>query len=119
MPAPTTPHEPALQSAATDAVIDAVTLHQQETLQRIEKAGLAVVAGLTCVRREIADFVTERIHQDVEAQRQFLRCRSLDEMRDAQASFVRTAVEQYAAEASRLVKIGNEMITTTISREEH
>ena len=81
-----------------------------EALQMFESAVSAVFAGLTKAQREIAEFVAERIRQDLESQTQFLRCRTLDEVLEVQSRFLNKAMDQYAAEASRLAQIGVEMI---------
>jgi hypothetical protein len=75
-----------------------------------ETVGTAVFAGLTKAQREIAEFVSERIRQDLESQTQLLRCRTLEEVLDVQSRFLSTAMDQYAAEASRLARIGAEIM---------
>lgn len=113
---PESPPEPALGSPA-DAVIDTVTARQQQAIQTIETAGAAMIEGVTLVQREIADFVSQRIRQDMETQQELLRCRSLDEMRDLQTRFFRTALDQYSAEATRLMRLGGEVIAKSLDRQ--
>ena len=55
---------------AQDALIDQVTASQQEALDTMETAGQAVFEGLTRVQHEIAEFVAERIRQDMETQQE-------------------------------------------------
>lgn len=104
--------------SAADTVIDRVTITQQQAIEGVETAGAAVLAGLNRVQREMADFVAERVRQDMETQARLLRCRSLDEVRDLQMRFFRTAVDQYAAEAARLMAIGNGMLPGSGGRPE-
>ena len=71
---------------------EAVASAQQETLHNIGAAGAAMFEGLTNAQTEISDFITERIRQDVETQAEMLRCRTLDDVRDLQTRFFKTAV---------------------------
>jgi t-SNARE complex subunit (syntaxin) len=47
----------------------------------------------------------------METQAELLRCRTLDEIHEAQTRFFRTAMDQYAAEATKLMKIGADLMT--------
>jgi hypothetical protein len=98
-------------SSATEApVAAALATAQEEALNTMEAAGTAMFEGLTKAQKEISDFIAERIRQDVETQSALLRCRTFDDMRDVQARFLKTAMDQYAAEATRLIQIGAEMM---------
>jgi hypothetical protein len=99
-----------------DAVIDNVTALQQETVETVEHAGAALLAGVGKVQQEIAQFVTQRIREDLETQQQLMRCRSFDDIRDVQARFIKTAMDQYSAETERLLKLGTEMMTRSVER---
>ena len=98
---------------------EAITSAQQETLHNIDAAGAAMLEGLTKAQTEISDFIAERIRQDVETQAEMLRCRTLDDVRDLQTRFFRTALDQYAAEASRLMKIGADTMQRSFARHAH
>jgi hypothetical protein len=98
---------------------EAITSAQQETLQNMEAAGAAILEGLTKAQAEISDFVAERIRQDVETQAEMLRCRTLDDVRDLQTRFFETAFDQYAAEASRLMKIGADTMQRSLASHAH
>jgi hypothetical protein len=52
------------------------------------------------------------MRQDIETQAKLLRCRNLGEIRETQTRFFRTAMDQYAAEATKLMKIGAEMLAS-------
>lgn len=108
-------------TAETSAVpmSEAITTAQQETLHSIEVAGTAMLEGLTKAQTEISDFITERIRQDVETQAEMLRCRTLDDVRDLQTRFFKTAVEQYGAEMSRLMKIGSDTMQRSLANHSH
>ena len=110
-------------SADTDAIeslqdrlIDTVTVGQQEALETIESASSAVFEALSRAQAEISDFVAERIRQDLDTQQAFLRCRSLDEVRDVQFNFLRTALDQYGGEAAKLVRLGGEVAAKSFER---
>ena len=109
------PTEAELSSAA-DTVIDTVTATQQEAMQTMESARSAMMEGMSRVQREIADFVSERIRQDMETQQALLRCKTLDEVRDVQSGFFKTAMDQYAAEATKLMKLGTEIVARSFDR---
>jgi hypothetical protein len=99
-----------------DRLIDTVTASQQEAIDTIESASQAVLDMFTQARAEISDFVAERIRQDLDTQQAFLRCRNLDEIRDVQVRFFRTALDQYGGEAAKLVRISGEAAVRTLDR---
>ena len=98
---------------------EAVASAQQETLHNIGAAGAAMLEGLTKAQTEISDFITQRIRQDVETQAEMLRCRTLDDVRDLQTRFFKTALDQYAGEASKLMKIGTDMMERSLASHPH
>jgi hypothetical protein len=99
-----------------DRLIDTVTATQQEAIDTIESAGQAMFDVLSRAQAEITDFVAERIRQDLDTQQAFLRCRSLDEVRDLQVNFLRTALDQYGVEAARLMRLGGEVAARSLDR---
>jgi hypothetical protein len=101
--------------AAADAV-DELARSQEEALHGVEVAGQTVVEGVTRFQREIIDFVSERIRQDMETQQAMLRCRTFDEVRDVQTRFFQTAMDQYSTETNRLMKLGTEMMQRSLER---
>ena len=105
-----------LLDSIQDRLIDTVTATQQEAIDTIESASQAMFEMFSMARVEISDFVAERIRQDLDAQQAFLRCRSLDEVRDVQVQFVRTALDQYGGEAAKLMRLGGEVATRTLER---
>jgi phasin protein len=106
-------------ASAEDTLIDAVTASQQEALETMEVASHAVFEGLSKVQREVADFVAERIRQDMETQQELLRCRTLDDVRKVQAHFFQTAFDQYSAETTRLMKLGGDVAARSFERSRH
>ena len=67
-------------------------------------------------RREMSAFISDRIRQDIEAQTELLGCRSVDEMRAVQMRFFRGVVDQYSAEAARMMKLGTEIMNRALTR---
>jgi hypothetical protein len=100
-----------------DRLIDSVTAGQQDAIDTIESAGHAMFEVLSRAQAEISDFVAERIRQDLDTQQAFLRCRSLDEVRDVQVNFLRTALDQYGVEAAKLMRLGGEVATKSLERD--
>lgn len=98
-------------ASTEDRIIDTLTLSQQEALEAAEIAGRTVFAGLTLMQAEIAEFVSERIREDLDAQNDLLRCRNLAEVREVQGRFLRRAFDQYAQETSRLMRLGGAIAT--------
>jgi hypothetical protein len=76
----------------------------------------AVLEGMSRVRAEVADFVAERIRKDIETQAELLGCRNLGEIREVQSRFVRAAIDEYAAETTRLFKLGGELMSKALPR---
>jgi hypothetical protein len=99
-----------------DRLIDTVTLNQQEAIDGVEAAGHALACGLEAAQREIADFVSERIRQDLDTQHALLLCRTLHEVQQVQFDFLRRAVGQYGGEATRLLQIGGRIAARSLDR---
>ena len=115
----TTTTAKATADTSVASTTEAITTAQQETLHNIETAGTAMLEGLTQAQTEISEFITERIRQDLESQAEMLRCRTLDDVRDLQARFFKTAVDQYAAEVSRLMKISTDTMERSFITHSH
>lgn len=102
--------------SAEDRLIDAVTATQQEALESLETTREAVLDMLSRARDEISSFVAERVRQDLDAQKALLRCRNIDEIRDVQVRFVRTAMDQYGGQAAQMLRIGGEVAARSFER---
>ncbi len=103
-------------SSPTDDLIDRVTVRHQEGLETMEAGGEALFDGVARTHRQIAEFVAERLRQDMAARQAFLGCRTLQDLRDVQSRFLRTAVDQYAEEAARLMRLGGEVLARSRDR---
>jgi hypothetical protein len=105
----------AQRTAAENAGQRALTL-QQEAVAGANAAGTAMLQGLEEARKSVSDFLADRIRQDIEVQSQLMACRTLDDLREVQTRFFRSAVDQYSAEASRMMKLGTDVVSRSIPR---
>ena len=78
------------------------------------EAGSAVVDGMTKVHRRAADFVANRIRQEIEAQRELFACRTLEDVREMQSRYFKTALDQYATEAKEMLNLSGELATRAL-----
>ena len=85
-------------------------------MEGAEAAGAAVFEGFARAQKHVAEFVAERIRQDIETQTELLGCRSLEDVREVQSRFFRRAMEQYTAEAGRLMKLGGDVVARSMPR---
>jgi chromosome segregation ATPase len=102
--------------AAAEAAMRQAAAVPQAALAGAGDAGSAVLDGMSRVRAEVADFVAERIRKDIETQAELLGCRNLGEIREVQSRFVRAAIDEYAAETTRLFKLGGELMSKALPR---
>lgn len=110
------PEGPETIESPQDRLIDSVTASQQEAIDSVESAGTAVVEGLGLAHRAFADFVAERIRQDLATQRALLGSRSLEEARTIGFAHLRTTVDQYGREVSRMVQLGTTVTRRSLER---
>ena len=100
--------------STTRESIAAAARTQQQAVESIERAGATLLTSVVEMQKEIAGFVSERIRQDLETQQELLRCRTLDELREVQSRFFRTTLDQYSAEATKLMQLSTEVFTRTL-----
>ena len=100
--------------STTRESIAVATKTQQQAVDSIERASASVLTGVTEMQKEIAGFVSERIRQDLETQQELLRCRTLDEVREVQSRFFHTTLDQYSAEATKLMQLSTEVFTRSL-----
>lgn len=62
---------------------------------------------------EMLTFMADRVREDVRTQHQLLHARDLSEVQKIQTQFLQDAVDQYAAETGKLVKMSNELAEKT------
>jgi hypothetical protein len=100
--------------STTRESIAVATRTQQQAVASMERSSASMFTGLTEVQKEIAGFVSERIRQDLETQQELLRCRTLDDVREVQSRFFRTTLDQYSAEATKLMQLSTEVFTRSL-----
>lgn len=84
-----------------------------EALLKMQRAGSGSIVGaqiawlesLGDIGAEVAEFVTDRIKEDVKFQHQILECEDMDEARSLQSAFIQNAVNQYQAETGKLTSM--------------
>jgi hypothetical protein len=103
----------AIASTARES-IGLATESQQQALETIGRTGTSMLAGLGEVQREIADFVAARIRQDLETQREFLTCRTFDEVREVQSRYLRSTMDHYSEEVRRLIQLGSDTLMRSV-----
>jgi hypothetical protein len=95
----------AILLSARDGISSAVQI-QQQALGSMERASTSILTGVSEMQKEIAGFVSERIRQDLETQHELLSCRTMGELREVQTRFLRTTIDQYSTEATKLIQLG-------------
>jgi hypothetical protein len=101
-------------AATTRESLAVATRTQQQAVASMERSSSSMLTGLTEMQKEIAEFVSERIRQDLETQQDLLRCRTLDDVREVQSRFFRTTIDQYSAEVTKLMQISAEVFTRSL-----
>ncbi|MEB8386362.1 phasin family protein [Rhodobacteraceae bacterium KMM 6894] len=91
------------------------SISKEETAQ----AGVAAFAGVPGVAEwlnimtQSAQFVADRLQQDMETQRAFLQCRTPQDVMQLHTEFYKTAIAQYTAEATRMMQAVSEATAET------
>ena len=67
--------------------------------------GVVGMAGWVEMVKESSQFFPERLEKDLEAQRELLKCKSVEDLLRFQSNFYRDAFEQYTAEYQRLAQL--------------
>lgn len=103
-------------ASAADQAIDAATARQQEAIEAVQAVGASVIENVTLAQRTVAEFVSTRIREDIEAQQKLLRCKSFNEVRSVQSKFIETAVAQYRDNVARLFKLSQDIVAKSTQR---
>ena len=100
---------PSSENATQDWMTPIIEL-QRNSLDPLRWFGTAWLDSATEVSRELADFLSRRIQEDVRTQHEILNCSDPAEMQGIQARFVKRAVEDYTAETGTLVKLNQDFM---------
>jgi len=72
-------------------------------------------AGWLEMAKESSQFFATRLEKDLEAQRQFLNCKSLEDVLRLQSEFCRDSLEQYTAEFQRMAELWSQTMAMGMS----
>ena len=99
-------------STSADAPFNAITQLQEAGLGSMMGIGTAWVEAISDMNAEVAQFVAERIKDDVKTQHQILHCQNVADLQHIQAQFIKRAMDQYQAETGKLVEMGTNAFAT-------
>jgi hypothetical protein len=102
--------------APHDRLIDTVTGTQQNALEGVEAARIALVEGAGLAQRAFAEFFAERLRQNLETRRALVHSRTLEEAGAVGFAHARTAFDQYGRELSRVLRLGTAMTRRSRAR---
>jgi hypothetical protein len=91
---------------AADEPLNAIAQLQQAGLGSMMGMGTAWIETISDMSAEVAQFVAERIKEDVKTQHEILHCKNVGELQHIQAQFIQKAMDQYQAETGKLVDMG-------------
>ncbi len=83
------------------------TARPSDVLQTAGTAGADMFANVARAQMEASEFVTRRVRQDFEVSSKLMSCQSFDQVREVQAKFFQTAMEDYSKAASRLFRMSD------------
>jgi hypothetical protein len=66
-------------------------------------------------QRELANFFSRRISEDISMQKELLECNTFSDFAELQGRFLDRAVNQYSAEANELMKLGTGIVSKELS----
>ncbi|EEB82490.1 phasin family protein [Roseobacter sp. GAI101] len=96
-------------SSATDP-FSAMTQIQKAGFGSMMGMGTAWVEALSDMSAEMADFVAERIKEDVKVQHELLHCKNVANLQHIRGQYLQRAIDQYQAETSKLVEMGTKAL---------
>ncbi len=106
------------QSATTD-IVSAFTDLQKAGPADVMAFYTALMEGVGDISAEVAQFVSERMAEDIRTQQEVLSCSNPTDLMQVQMRFLQKAFDQYAAETGKLVSIGNAALTGALTRHLH
>lgn len=106
-------------SSASASIASAVSDLQKAGPADVMAFYTALMEGVGDVGAEIAQFVSERMTEDIRTQQDILNCTNPTDLMHIQMRFLQTAFDQYAAETGKLVSIGNAALTEALTRHLH
>ncbi|WP_296431655.1 phasin family protein [Yoonia sp.] len=106
---------------------DSATGASEAVMRQLDDAGLgslrwmgtAWFEAVADMNSEVVSFVADRIKEDVKTQHALLHCSDAEELQKAQFDFIEKAFEQYTAETGKLIKMGMDMLPTSLAGTKH
>lgn len=97
-------------TAGQDWMTDLMKEMQASGFDSAARFSASWAEAMTEIGQEVLDFVSERVKEDMATQRALLSANSVSEFQKVQADFLRTAIEQYSQETSKLVQMGTDIL---------
>lgn len=96
-------------------------------LQRLQKAGpaeamafySALLEGIGEISAELAQFLSDRIAEDMRTQHEILNCANPADLMHIQMRFLQKAFDQYSAETGKIIGIGNTVLSQALAQGAH
>ena len=100
--------------AAAGEAIEVIVSGQTEATRALElSANPCWMARPGCSKSSWISYLP-RPGRHARLQKELLRCRNFDDLREVQTKFFHTAVEQYAAELKRLLELSSEVVQRSV-----
>lgn len=100
-------------TSTTPEPLNALTQIQEAGLGSLMGMSTAWVEAISGMGAEVANFVADRIKEDVKTQHQVLHCKNVADLHNIQAEFIQNAMSQYQAETGKLLKMGTEAFASS------
>ncbi|MEO0752128.1 MAG: phasin family protein [Pseudomonadota bacterium] len=96
----------AKQEDTGKAAFDTIADLQKAGMGNLMGIGTAWIEAMGAMSAEMAEFVADRIKEDVKTQHEILHCKDVADLQRIQAQFMQKAIDQYQAETGKLVEMG-------------
>jgi len=87
-----------------------------EGLELLGKYGTAMMDVMGKSGAEFAEFITNRLQEDVRTQQQLMSCRDVTKLAEIQSGYLKTAFAQYSDETGKMIKRGAELMDEVLKR---
>lgn len=97
------------------------------TLTQLQKASpaemmsfySALLEGMGEISAELAQFLSDRIAEDIRTQHEIMSCSNPADLVHIQMRFLQKAFDQYSAETGKIIGIGNAILSQALARGAH
>ena len=80
-----------------------------DTIAAMIRANQALVEGMTAMQREILEFGSARLREDLKTQEEMSHCTDMQEAFRLQADFAQDAMRHYAEQTAKLIELSNKI----------